>query len=166
MRGPSYTPEPDPDEVLTPEAWAGLSEAERMDLTTRITDALTSERPSEVRQIQRMLGVTVDGRVGPETRGAYAHIVGVRILTEPEPELGAQDFGGLTFVLTGTFSVRKSVMKAWIEERDGVVESKVTSRTSYLVVGDTGRHGETAKMTAANGYAIPMIDEKTLRKAL
>ena len=67
---------------------------------------------------------------------------------------------GLTFVITGTLpSMSRERAKALIEEHGGKVSGSVSSKTSYVLVGD--KPGGT-KTNAAQKLGVPTIDEREL----
>ena len=72
----------------------------------------------------------------------------------------AQNLDGLTFVVTGTLSgfSRKEV-KDFIQSRGGKVTSAVSSKTSYLVAGDSPG----SKLDKAEQLGVPVLDEAGLR---
>ncbi len=77
--------------------------------------------------------------------------------TEAEQD---QPLAGLTFVITGTLaSLSRDQAKDLIEMNGGKVTGSVSSKTSYLVVGD--KPG--SKLAKAQALGIPVLDEAALR---
>jgi DNA ligase (NAD+) len=68
---------------------------------------------------------------------------------------------GLTFVLTGTLPIMsRSEAKALIEHRGGKVVGSVSSRTDYVVAGETPG----SKLSKAQSLGVSIIDEEALRR--
>ncbi len=66
---------------------------------------------------------------------------------------------GLTFVITGTLSRPRSDIQAWIESQGGRVVGSVSTRTSYIIVGEDP--GGT-KYSRAQELGTPTLDEDAL----
>jgi DNA ligase (NAD+) len=76
----------------------------------------------------------------------------------PEEELTLR---GLTFVLTGTLpTMTRDETKSIIERHGGKVTGSVSSKTSYVLVGDSPG----SKLDKAQNLGIPIIDEEDFRK--
>jgi DNA ligase (NAD+) len=76
----------------------------------------------------------------------------------PDEEL---TLGNLTFVLTGTLpSMTREEAKSIIEQHGGKVTGNVSSKTSYVLVGDSPG----SKLEKAQSLGIPTIDEEQFRK--
>ncbi len=72
----------------------------------------------------------------------------------------AQTLAGLTFVVTGTLAgLTRDEAKALILARGGKVSSSVSSKTSYLVVGESPG----SKLDEARKHGVPQLDEAGLR---
>lgn len=85
---------------------------------------------------------------------------GIRMSEAGAPSERPQPLAGLTFVITGTLpSMSRERAKALIEEHGGKVSGSVSSKTSYLLVGD--KPGGT-KYNAAQKLGVPMVDEAGL----
>ena len=69
---------------------------------------------------------------------------------------------GLTFVITGTLSVDRDDMKAFIEEKGGKVSGSVSAKTSYLVVGEGGG----SKRDKAESLGVNIISEDGLQELI
>ncbi len=83
------------------------------------------------------------------------------MLPEAEPApAGQQPLAGLSFVITGTLSRPRGEIQAWIESLGGKVTGSVSSKTSYLVIGEDP--GGT-KFNRAQALGLPMLDEAALQ---
>jgi DNA ligase (NAD+) len=70
---------------------------------------------------------------------------------------------GLTFVITGTLpSLSRSEAKALIESHGGRVTSSVSSKTDYLVVGESPG----SKLDQAQSLDVSILDEAQLKALL
>ena len=77
------------------------------------------------------------------------------------PHSGA--VAGRRFVITGTLSASRSVVRQWIEAAGGVVTGSVAGATDYLVAGaNTGN----TKLVAARRHEVEVIDEASLKDLL
>jgi DNA ligase (NAD+) len=66
----------------------------------------------------------------------------------------------LTFVVTGTLAgLTRDEAKALIQAHGGKVSSSVSSKTSYLVVGESPG----SKLDEARKHGVPQLDEAGLR---
>jgi len=88
---------------------------------------------------------------------------GVR-LTEDKAALaatrGPQPLAGKTFVITGTLpSLSRNEARALIEEHGGKVTDSVSSKTDYLLAGESPG----SKLRKAQQLGVPTIDEAALR---
>jgi DNA ligase (NAD+) len=73
---------------------------------------------------------------------------------------GEQRLDGLTFVVTGTLpNLSRNEVKEFIQSRGGKVTSAVSSKTSYLVAGDSPG----SKLDKAQQLGVPVLDEAGLR---
>lgn len=79
-------------------------------------------------------------------------------------EKGAEKpFAGLTFVLTGKLAtLTREEAAEKIEKKGGKVSSSVSSKTNYVVVGETSG----SKLNRAQSLNIPAIDEKEFLKLI
>jgi len=69
---------------------------------------------------------------------------------------------GLTFVITGTLpTMSREKAKAWIEARGGKVTGSVSSRTDYVLAGESPGRG---KFTKAQKLGTPIISEEELHR--
>lgn len=81
-------------------------------------------------------------------------------IVEESEITGPQPFEGLTFVVTGTLpNFSRTEAKEFIESHGGKVTSSVSSRTTYVLVGE----GPGAKFTKAQELGINILDEDQLR---
>ena len=69
---------------------------------------------------------------------------------------------GLTFVITGTLSIDRDDMKAFIEEKGGKVSGSVSAKTSYLVAGEGGG----SKRDKAETLGVNIISEDELQELI
>ena len=69
---------------------------------------------------------------------------------------------GLTFVITGTVSMDRDDMKAFIEEKGGKVSGSVSAKTSYLVAGEGGG----SKRDKAESLGVNIISEDELQELI
>ena len=81
---------------------------------------------------------------------------------DPLPAAPTGGLAGKTFVITGTLSVGRDVLKAEIEAAGGKVSGAVTAKTDFLVAGEGGGK----KSTEATKKGVPIIDEAALRLLL
>ena len=93
--------------------------------------------------------------------------VGVKAVHESppplEPAAASNALKGMTFVLTGTLpTMTRDEAKAAIEARGGKVSGSVSTKTSFVVVGD--KPG--SKALKAEKLGIPRLDENGLRALL
>lgn len=64
-----------------------------------------------------------------------------------------------TFVITGTLSLPREDVAAYIKSHGGKATTSVSKKTSYLIVGESPGND---KVTKANAYKIPQITENDL----
>jgi len=89
---------------------------------------------------------------------------GVRLEDQAAVETGPAPLAGMTFVITGTLpSMSREAATALIQEHGGKVTGSVSSKTSYLLVGDNlGR----SKSEKALRLGIATLDEAGLRELI
>ena len=76
-------------------------------------------------------------------------------------EASAQPFADKTFVVTGTLpGFTRDEVKTFIEERGGRVTGSVSSRTDYLVAGESAG----SKLDKALALRVTVLDEGALRR--
>ncbi len=103
----------------------------------------------------------------PQGRGVLATLSQLGIQPEssgyqptPPTEATAElPFAGKTFVITGTLSIGRDEMKAWIEARGGRVSGSVSVKTDYVLVGEGGG----SKRDKAEQLGVKIVDEEFLR---
>ena len=84
---------------------------------------------------------------------------GLAMQHERQAARDGQPFAGLTFVLTGTLpTLTRRDAQAWIEARGGKVVGSVSSKTDYLVAGESAG----SKLTKAQKLSIPILSEEAL----
>ena len=69
---------------------------------------------------------------------------------------------GKTFVITGTLSMDRDEMKAFIESKGGKVSGSVSAKTHYVLAGEGGG----SKRDKAEKLGVPIIDEQDLARLL
>jgi len=84
----------------------------------------------------------------------------VRMAEEVVEAKGPQPLEGLTFVITGTLSIPREEMAAFIERNGGRVASSISRRTDYLLVGASPGG---SKYSRAQELGTPIISEEELR---
>ncbi len=77
-----------------------------------------------------------------------------------EADLSALPLAGKTFVITGTLSVDRDEMKAWIESKGGKVTGSISTKTDFLVAGEGGG----SKRDKAEKLGVPVLDEAAVRE--
>ena len=87
---------------------------------------------------------------------------GVRLEMEEVSTEEPQPLTGLTFVITGTLSRPRSEVAEIIEQSGGKVTSSVSSRTNYLIVGESPG----SKYRRAQELDVSIIDEAQLMEIL
>ena len=85
---------------------------------------------------------------------------GVKLAAESKAVVeGEQPLADLTFVITGTLSLPRNDVKAWIESLGGKVAGSVSQKTNYLVIGiDPGG----SKYNRAQALNTPLLTEEEL----
>lgn len=79
-----------------------------------------------------------------------------------EADLSALPLAGKTFVITGTLSMDRDEMKAFIESKGGKVSGSVSAKTHFVLAGEGGG----SKRDKAEKLGVPIIDEATLQGML
>ena len=69
---------------------------------------------------------------------------------------------GKTYVITGSLSVDRDVMKALIESKGGKVSGSISAKTNFLVAGDGGG----SKREKAEKFGITILTEEQVRAAM
>jgi DNA ligase (NAD+) len=131
-------------------------------------DALAEASAEELEAIEGMGPITAARVVEWFQRPRHREILeklraaGVRMAAEETrraPEEGA--LKGLTFVMTGTLpTLSRADAKALIEAHGGRVTGSVSSKTDYLLVGESAG----SKLKKAQELGVPTVDEAGLRE--
>jgi DNA ligase (NAD+) len=132
-------------------------------------DALAAASVDELQDIEGMGPITALRVVEWFQRPRHQQILeklrraGVRMAAEQPEEKGAQPLEGLTFVITGTLpSLSRDEAKALIETNGGRVTGSVSSRTDYLLAGESPG----SKLRKAESLGLAIIDEARLRELI
>ncbi len=135
-------------------------------------DALASASVDALQSIEGMGPITAQRVVEWFQRPRHREIVeklrraGVRLKEERDEEgeeRGEQPLAGLTFVITGTLpTLSRQDAKALIEAHGGKVTGSISSKTSYLLVGESPG----SKLRKAESLGVPTVDEAALRKMI
>jgi DNA ligase (NAD+) len=133
-------------------------------------NALASAPVEELEAIEGLGPITAQRIVEWFQRPRHQEIIGklrsagVRLVEEREntgEETVEQPLTGLIFVITGTLpTLSRQDAKALIEAHGGQVTGSVSSKTSYLLVGESPG----SKLRKAQSLGVPTIDEATLRE--
>lgn len=79
-----------------------------------------------------------------------------------EADLTNLPLAGKTFVITGTLSIDRDEMKAFIESKGGKVSGSVSAKTHFVLAGEGGG----SKRDKAEKLGVPIIDEAGLQTLL
>ncbi|MGH2535891.1 MAG: NAD-dependent DNA ligase LigA [Candidatus Promineifilaceae bacterium] len=97
----------------------------------------------------------VNRQVVEKLRAAGLHFEAAR-----RQQARRHNLAGLTFVLTGALPIfTREEAKAFIEENGGKVSGSVSTKTDYLLAGDSPG----SKLSKAESLGVPVIDEDRLR---
>ncbi|MBW2646824.1 MAG: NAD-dependent DNA ligase LigA, partial [Deltaproteobacteria bacterium] len=98
-----------------------------------------------------------------ENRQNIDWILAGGVITETTSAVREQPLEGMTFVLTGTLpSMTRAEAKTKIEGLGGKVAGSVSSKTSYVVAGETPG----SKLDKARSLGVEILDEEGLKKLL
>ncbi len=98
-----------------------------------------------------------------EARTLCDELAAAGVVTEAIKEAPAETLAGLTFVLTGTLpTMTREEASERIKAAGGKVAGSVSSKTSYVVAGETAG----SKLTKAEALGVPVIDEAALLEML
>jgi DNA ligase (NAD+) len=132
-------------------------------------DALASASIEELQTIEGMGPVTAQRVFEWFQRPRHREILdklrqaGVSLAqarAEKAVEAGSQPLTGLTFVITGTLpTLSREEATALIKAHGGKVTDSISSKTSYLLVGESAG----SKLRKAQSLGVPTIDEAALR---
>ncbi len=135
-------------------------------------NALASASVEELEAVEGLGPITAQRIVEWFQRPRHQEIIeklrGARVsLTEEIEEAGEeraeQSLAGLTFVITGTLpTLSRRDAKALIEARGGRVTGTVSSKTSYLLVGESPG----SKLRKAQELGVSIVDEDALREMI
>ncbi|MVN89164.1 NAD-dependent DNA ligase LigA [Deinococcus sp. HMF7620] len=105
----------------------------------------------------------VAGLADPAMQAFIQRLTDAGIAPRPSENVqaGAQ-LEGLTFVITGSLSQSRDVVKAHLQRYGGRVSGSVTKKTSYLVAGEDGG----GKLEKAQELKVPVLDEAGLEALL
>jgi DNA ligase (NAD+) len=133
-------------------------------------DGLAAASVEELQSIAGMGPITAQRIVEWFQRPRHREIIdklrsaGVRleeVASEAREATGTQPLAGLTFVISGTLpTLTREEAKSLIEAHGGKVTGSVSSKTSYLLVGESPG----SKLRKAESLGVPAIDEATLRE--
>lgn len=108
----------------------------------------------------------VDWFSQPRNQTILEKLAKVGTWTQERPAQPSEEeltLGELTFVLTGTLpTMTRDEAKSLIESRGGKVTGTVSSRTSYVLAGESPG----SKLEKAQSLGVPIIDEDGLRKLI
>lgn len=79
-----------------------------------------------------------------------------------EADLSSLPLAGKTFVITGTLSMDRDDMKAFIESKGGKVTGSVSAKTHYVLAGEGGG----SKRDKAEKLGVPILDENALNELI
>jgi DNA ligase (NAD+) len=132
----------------------------------RTLDALAAASAEELTQVEDIGSKVAESILfffrQPETTALVRRLRETGLNFEARAEGGgARPLAGKTFVLTGTLAgLERDKAKELIESRGGKVTSSVSSRTDYLVVGESPG----SKLDKARELGVPTLNEKDFLK--
>ena len=148
-----------------------------------LAEILKDTRPTAKKQNELLTAFAITGDVGPAvaetittffSSEAGKHVVsrlsalGINPASDnylpipAEAELSDLPLAGKTFVITGTLSLDRDAMKAFIESKGGKVSGSVSAKTSYVLAGEGGG----SKRDKAEKLGVLIIDEPALQAML
>ena len=105
----------------------------------------------------------VAGLAEPDMQAFIARLFAAGIAPRPSEDVQAgEQLAGLTFVVTGTLSQSRELVKAHLQRYGGRVAGSVTKKTSFLVAGEDAG----GKLEKANELKVPVLDEAGLKMLL
>jgi DNA ligase (NAD+) len=165
---------------------SAAKELSRLHLTLRETAAspiLTAladdPRPDAKKKNDALIPYQITGDVGPtvskEILKFFASDAGLAVLARmdalgidpqsdnhlPIPaqaDLSDKPYAGKTIVITGTLSIDRDDMKAWLEARGAKVSGSISAKTSFLLCGEGGG----SKRDKAEQLNVPILTEADL----
>ena len=129
--------------------------------------ALEAATPEQIEAVPGLGGVlarSVSAELGSERlQGLIAKLRAAGLGQQvSEAERRTAQLAGLNFVLTGSLSRPRDVLKAALEARGARVTGSVTGKTSYLVAGEDAG----SKLARAQELGLPVLDEAGLSALL
>ena len=105
----------------------------------------------------------VAGLGEPDMQAFIARLFAAGIAPRPSEDVQAgEQLAGLTFVVTGTLSQSRDLVKGHLQRYGGRVAGSVTKKTSFLVAGEDAG----GKLEKANELKVPVLDEAGLKTLL
>lgn len=105
----------------------------------------------------------VAGLAEPDMQAFIARLFAAGIAPRPSEDVQAgEQLAGLTFVVTGTLSQSRELVKAHLQRYGGRVAGSVTKKTSFLVAGEDAG----GKLEKVNELKVPVLDEAALKTLL
>ncbi|MFC4636864.1 NAD-dependent DNA ligase LigA [Deinococcus hohokamensis] len=129
-------------------------------------DALLAATPEQLEVVPGMggvLAVNVSAALAdPTMRGLISRLRAAGVQPEEEHTARGEQLAGLNFVLTGTLSQPRDVLKAALEQAGARVTGSVTKKTSYLIAGEEAG----SKLDRARELGVTVLDELGLSQLL
>lgn len=149
----------------------GVGEVAAGDLARRFPDlqALSQATSEELQSIEgigpNIAEAIVDWFKRPANQSVLEKLqqAGVWPRSQPsnEPAEVSGPFTGKTFVITGTLpALSRDGAREYIEARGGKVTDSISSKTSYLLLGENPG----SKLSKAQSLGVPVLDEQALRQ--
>jgi DNA ligase (NAD+) len=88
--------------------------------------------------------------------------LGLQAFKEKIKKVSGGPLNGKTFVITGTFSTERSIIKKKLESLGAKVSDSVSKKTNYLLAGENAG----SKLTKARELAIQVLSESELEKLI
>ena len=146
----------------------GVGEVVAADLAKEFS-SMDSLMNATVEQLQSIEGIgpnIAQAIVDWFSRAANQHVLGklhsagVWPVELPSEKEGIKPLAGMTFVVTGTLpKFSRDGVKEYIENYGGKITDSISSKTSYLVLGESPG----SKLDKARSLGVPVIDESGLR---
>jgi DNA ligase (NAD+) len=129
-------------------------------------DTLESIQKLSILQLQEINGL------GPvKAESFYNGLITNKLLIEELLSLGIKikqkakgKLTGITFVITGSFSMKRSEMEKLIEDNGGAVKSSVGKDTSFLICSDP--NSGSSKIASAKKNGTKVIEEEEFKKII
>ncbi|WP_309571852.1 NAD-dependent DNA ligase LigA [Deinococcus sp.] len=125
-------------------------------------DALLAATPAQIEAVPGLGGVIAESVAGaladPSMRDLIARLRAAGLNPQEAAVRRGEQLRGLNFVITGTLSRPRDVIKAQLEGAGGRVTGSVTGKTSYVIAGeDSG-----GKLDRARELKVAVLDEAGL----